>query len=92
MALPCNDHAGTGVPPQLRSGRARCLDASIKQGRFYMNKQNQNPGQQGQNPSQKPGQQQQGGSPKPGQQQGGQKPGQHEMDRGQQNKDPDLDR
>jgi hypothetical protein len=75
------------------SARARALPRCFHQAREnYVNKQNQNPGQQGQNPSQKPGQQQQGGSPKPGQQQGGQKPGQHEMDQGQQNKDPDLDR
>ena len=79
-------------PAQLRCCGQRCLHASIKQGRFCVNKQNQSPGQQGQSPPQKPGQQQQGGSPKPGQQQGGQKPGQQQMDPGRQDQDPDLDR
>jgi hypothetical protein len=47
---------------------------------IQMDKNQNNPGQQNQNPSQKPGQQQ-GSGQKPGQQQGGgQKPGQQKQD------------
>ena len=56
-----------------------------------MNKMNQNPGQQNQNPGQKPGQQQQGGGQKPGQQQ--QDPGREKPNPNRQGQQiPDQDR